>query len=289
MDTAVARCLELCRAPRTSHTVITANASHLCMMRRDHELAQSCRAAHLTVADGMSVVWALRASGQPAPERVAGVDLMCAPARGGGRTSAARLFPRRATRSGHGPGTDERERSTPAIEIAGFRDGYFGPDDHMNIVEEIRASQRASAVRWHALAVQGGLVRAPPRAPQCAGDHRRRRQLRCIGRLHQTRPTLGAGGWARVVVAASDGAPQALEALPDDQLRVRLACGPGDRGAPPGTTAGGAEPRLRGGKARVAAWAVTGAATATAEFAARQAGSSIQRTDGRHSRHPAFC
>ena len=73
MATAVARCLELCHAPRASHTVITANASHLCMMRRDRELAQSCRAAHLTVADGMSVVWALRASGQPAPERVAGV------------------------------------------------------------------------------------------------------------------------------------------------------------------------------------------------------------------------
>ena len=39
METAVARCLELCRAPRTSHLVITANASHLCMMRRDPELA----------------------------------------------------------------------------------------------------------------------------------------------------------------------------------------------------------------------------------------------------------
>ena len=76
METAVARCLELCRAPRTSHMVITVNASHLCMMRRDPELALACRAAHLTVADGMSVVWALRASGQPAPERVAGVDLM---------------------------------------------------------------------------------------------------------------------------------------------------------------------------------------------------------------------
>src|SRR3954467_7969766 len=76
METAVARCLELCCAPRTSHLVITANASHLCMMRRDAELALACRAAHLTVADGMSVVWALRASGHPAPERVAGVDLM---------------------------------------------------------------------------------------------------------------------------------------------------------------------------------------------------------------------
>ena len=70
MDAAVARCLELCQAPRASHMVMTINASHLCMMRHDPELARACRAGHLTVADGMSVVWALRASGQEAPERV---------------------------------------------------------------------------------------------------------------------------------------------------------------------------------------------------------------------------
>jgi N-acetylglucosaminyldiphosphoundecaprenol N-acetyl-beta-D-mannosaminyltransferase len=29
----------------------------------------------------------------------------------------------------------------PGIEIAGFRDGYFGPGDHSDIVEEIRASR----------------------------------------------------------------------------------------------------------------------------------------------------
>src|SRR5438477_10055935 len=75
METAVARCLELCRAPRTSDLVITANASHLCMMGGDPYLALACRAGHLTVADGMSVVWALRASGQPVLVRVAVVAL----------------------------------------------------------------------------------------------------------------------------------------------------------------------------------------------------------------------
>jgi N-acetylglucosaminyldiphosphoundecaprenol N-acetyl-beta-D-mannosaminyltransferase len=140
MDAAVARCLELCRAPRTSHTVITANASHLCMMRRDHELAQSCRAAHLTVADGMSVVWALRASGQAAPERVAGVDLMwrLLAAAGEHRLRVYFLGARREVVTAL---VQTARTQWPAIEIAGFRDGYFGPDDHMNIVEEIRASQ----------------------------------------------------------------------------------------------------------------------------------------------------
>ena len=139
MDAAVARCLELCSAPRATHTVITANASHLCMMRRDPELAQACRAGTLIVADGMSVVWALRASGQAAPERVAGVDLM------------ARLMEAAAERGlsvyflGAKPDVvrtlAERSRARhPGLRIAGFRDGYFGPSEHGEIVEEVRAS-----------------------------------------------------------------------------------------------------------------------------------------------------
>jgi N-acetylglucosaminyldiphosphoundecaprenol N-acetyl-beta-D-mannosaminyltransferase len=139
MEAAVARCIELCRAPRASHMVITANASHLCMMRRDPELALACRAGHLTVADGMSVVWALRASGQPVPERVAGVDLMAGllAAAGEHRLSVYFLGARREVVTA----LVERSRALhPGLEIAGFRDGYFGPDEHPRIVEEIRAS-----------------------------------------------------------------------------------------------------------------------------------------------------
>jgi N-acetylglucosaminyldiphosphoundecaprenol N-acetyl-beta-D-mannosaminyltransferase len=138
METAVARCLELCRAPRTSHTVITVNASHLCMMRRDPELALACRAGDLILADGMPVVWALRA-GQRAPERVAGIDLMARllTAAGERRLRVYFLGARREVVTA----LVERSRAQhPDLEIAGFRDGYFGPDDHLGIVEEIRAS-----------------------------------------------------------------------------------------------------------------------------------------------------
>ncbi len=140
MEAAVTRCLEFCRGPRTSHTVITANAFHLCMMRRDPQLAQSCRAAHLTVADGMSVVWALRASGQPAPERVAGVDLMVRLLAATGKHRLRVYF--LGARRGVVTALVEASRiQYPGIEIAGFHDGYFGLDDHLDIVEEIRASQ----------------------------------------------------------------------------------------------------------------------------------------------------
>ena len=139
METAVARCLEFCRAPRTSHTVLTANASHLCMMRHDLELELACRAAHLTLADGMSVVWALRASGQPAPERVAGVDLMARllAVAGAHRLRVYFLGARREVVTAL---VEMSRVQHPGIEIAGFRDGYFRPEDHQRVVEEIRAS-----------------------------------------------------------------------------------------------------------------------------------------------------
>ena len=139
MEAAVDRCLEFCRAPRTSHTVITANAYHLCMIHRDPQLRSACRAARLTVADGMSVVWALRASGQSVPERVAGVDLMdCLLATAAKhRLSVYFLGARREV-------VETLARKSriryAGVEIAGFRDGYFGPKDHEVIVEEIRAS-----------------------------------------------------------------------------------------------------------------------------------------------------
>ena len=120
METAVARCLELCRAPRASHMIITANASHLCMMRHDPDLALACRAGQLTVADGMSVVWALRASGQQAPERVAGVDLMARllAVAGEHRLRVYFLGARREVVTA----LVERTRAEyPGLEIAGFR------------------------------------------------------------------------------------------------------------------------------------------------------------------------
>ena len=140
MEAAVARCIEFCRAPRTSHTVITANAFHLCMMRRNRELALSCRAAHLTVADGMSVVWALRASGQPAPERVAGVDLMARLLAAAGE-HRLRVYFLGARREVVTALVETSRIQYLGIDIAGFRDGYFGLDDQLDIVEEIRASR----------------------------------------------------------------------------------------------------------------------------------------------------
>ncbi|MCC7196553.1 MAG: WecB/TagA/CpsF family glycosyltransferase, partial [Gemmatimonadaceae bacterium] len=140
MDDAVARCLELCRAPRHSHVVVTVNASHLCMMRRDPELAAACKSGHLTVADGMSVVWALRASGQPTPERVPGVDLMGRLLEAAGN-ERLRVYFLGAKKDVVETLVECCKSRYPGIEIAGYRDGYFGPAQWPDVVEQIRASE----------------------------------------------------------------------------------------------------------------------------------------------------
>lgn len=139
MAPVVARCLAWCRGPRVSHIVVTANASHLCMMRRDAALRQACQAADLVVADGMSVVWALKLLGRPVPERVAGIDVMtnllsACGAEGlrvyflGARADVVRSL------------AEDCRRKYPGLVVAGYRDGYFTEADHDAIVEHIRAS-----------------------------------------------------------------------------------------------------------------------------------------------------
>jgi N-acetylglucosaminyldiphosphoundecaprenol N-acetyl-beta-D-mannosaminyltransferase len=140
MRSAVERCVRWCREPRASHTVLTANAAILCMMRRDRELAAACRAADLVVPDGASVVWAARLAGAALPERIAGVDFM------GELLAAAASHRLRVYLLGARHEVVSRlaelcERDHPGLIVAGWRDGYFGEADHAEIVEEIRKSR----------------------------------------------------------------------------------------------------------------------------------------------------
>ncbi len=140
MEAAVARCLGLCRGPRASHTVMTVNASHLCMMRRDKELARAFHGGDFTVADGMSVVWALRALGQPVPERVAGIDLMAQLLTAAGK-QGMRVYFLGARQNVLAKLIERCRNQYPGLQIAGYHDGYFGPEDHAAIIEDIRASK----------------------------------------------------------------------------------------------------------------------------------------------------
>jgi N-acetylglucosaminyldiphosphoundecaprenol N-acetyl-beta-D-mannosaminyltransferase len=140
MDSAVDRCLQWCAGPRASHTVITANAGVLCMMRRDPELRQACQSGDLIVADGMAVVWALRLARTPVPERVTGVDLMARLLEAGARRGL-RIFFLGAREEVIRAVADSCGRKYPGLVVAGYRNGFFSTADHPALVEQIRENR----------------------------------------------------------------------------------------------------------------------------------------------------
>ena len=140
MAPVVARCLAWCRGARTSHIVVTANASHLCMMRRDPELDRSCRSADMAVADGMSVVWALALLGRPVAGRIAGIDLMTE-LLAAGSANGLRVYFLGATQDVLDAVVEGCGARYPGLVIAGARNGYFAEAEHDTVVEAIHASQ----------------------------------------------------------------------------------------------------------------------------------------------------
>ena len=139
MDRAVARVLAWCAPPSAPHLVVTVNASHLCMARRDEALRAACASGDLVVADGMSVVWASRLLGAPLPERIGGIDLMDRLLAEGGRRGLSAYF------LGARPEVVARlaelaPRRWPGIRVAGARDGYFGPVGEAAVVEAVAAA-----------------------------------------------------------------------------------------------------------------------------------------------------
>lgn len=137
MESVLRSCIEWCRAPRAPHTVVTMNAALLCAMRSDSQLREACHRGDMIVPDGVPVVWVARLAGVPLPERVAGVDLMTALLAAGSAHGLSVYF------LGARPQIVEElvrrcRRDYPGLIVAGFRDGYFGADEHAGVVAEIR-------------------------------------------------------------------------------------------------------------------------------------------------------
>lgn len=138
-DGAVDRIVQWCRSATRARTVVTMNAGQLVAMQRDPELASACRAGDLIVPDGVPVVWASSLVRQPLVARVAGVDLMEALLRRGG-AEGLRIFLLGAREEVVTKLADKCLRDYPGLQIAGWRNGYFGEADHPAVIEQIRRS-----------------------------------------------------------------------------------------------------------------------------------------------------
>lgn len=139
LQTALARVDEFIAA-RTPHYNIAINAAKVVEFQADAALRDAIEAAHLRTADGQAVVWAARLLGRPLPTRVAGSDLMeallaHAARRGysvyllGAREDIVRACATKA------------QALHPSLRIAGYRDGYFRPEDEADVVEAIRSTR----------------------------------------------------------------------------------------------------------------------------------------------------
>ena len=118
------------------HQHVVVNVDKLVKARDDEELRRIINNCALVNADGMPVVWASRVLGKPLKERVAGVDLFEA------------LMKRSAEKGWRVYLLGAREEVVlrvreifeslhPALQIVGYRNGYWKPHEENEVVEKI--------------------------------------------------------------------------------------------------------------------------------------------------------
>lgn len=122
------------------HQHVVVNVDKLVKAERDPQLCRIINECALINADGMPVVWASRLLGKPLKERVAGVDLfeslMARAAQKGWRvyllgareevvSDVKRLY----------------EIKYPGLLVAGYRNGYWRPEEEPEVVEQIRQAR----------------------------------------------------------------------------------------------------------------------------------------------------
>ncbi|HLR46435.1 MAG TPA: WecB/TagA/CpsF family glycosyltransferase, partial [Deinococcales bacterium] len=130
--------LARCAAGGPPGLLVTLNPEIIVQARTDAALDGALKAAALTVADGIGVVWAARRAGHVLPGRVPGVDLVGHALERGG--SGLRVF-----FLGAKPGVAERAAAAAharwGTDIAGSRHGYFDRRaDAAEVSAEIAAS-----------------------------------------------------------------------------------------------------------------------------------------------------
>lgn len=139
MDETVERVAAFVRDGRP-HQHVVVNADKIVKAAKDPALAQIIADCDLVNADGMPVLWAARALGQPLKERVTGIDLffrLLAEAERrrwrvyflGAKEDIVREVERRA------------KDQHPSLQIAGVRNGYWSPEDEAGVVQAIADSR----------------------------------------------------------------------------------------------------------------------------------------------------
>ncbi|MEA4831801.1 MAG: WecB/TagA/CpsF family glycosyltransferase [Oscillospiraceae bacterium] len=139
----VAAALE--RREHTGFTVFTPNAEIAQICEEDAEVAKLIACADLVIPDGAGVVLASRILGTPLKQKVAGYDLglkMCEYAANHGKT--VYFFGAKPAREGQKAVAETAAEKLcekyPGLCVAGWRDGFFKPEETREIIKEINAA-----------------------------------------------------------------------------------------------------------------------------------------------------
>jgi N-acetylglucosaminyldiphosphoundecaprenol N-acetyl-beta-D-mannosaminyltransferase len=140
MNDAVRRCLSFVRERDRPHLVVPINVAILTKMHQDSGLREAVQAGDLVLADGMPIVWLSWIRGCKLPCRVTGVDLMAALQKAADR-ECLRIFYLGARPEVVQTLVERVRRDFPNLIVAGYRDGYFGPDQESQVIRQIGESR----------------------------------------------------------------------------------------------------------------------------------------------------
>lgn len=119
------------------HVVV--NAGKIVAMQNDEELCRSVNQSHIINADGQAVVWASRFLGKPLKERVAGIDLMASLVEMAYKNNY-KIFLFGAKEEVVKTVVEKYSEIYSPEMIAGYRNGYFSPDEEEEIARQIANS-----------------------------------------------------------------------------------------------------------------------------------------------------
>ncbi|MDB2630268.1 WecB/TagA/CpsF family glycosyltransferase [Ulvibacter sp.] len=126
-------------ASKTQLHHVVVNAGKLVAMQKDQQLRESVNSSNLINADGQAVVWASRLLKKPLKQRVAGIDLMHK------LVAMAHENKQKIYLLGAKKQVVEKVAKTYANQysqelVAGYRDGYFSPQQEVQIATDIAQS-----------------------------------------------------------------------------------------------------------------------------------------------------
>lgn len=125
------------RNPPVQHVVI--NALKVNLMEEDPKLRKIVNSCPLINADGSSILWAAKKLGVPVEERVTGIDLFLRLVKEAAE-NGYKIYLFGAKEEVVTKVRDIFQQQYPTLQIAGYRNGYFTPEQEPQIVADMAAS-----------------------------------------------------------------------------------------------------------------------------------------------------